>query len=234
MKTPENSRSTMMSRVAAAVRAGKLHRESAQTEIPIDEGYLGAGPDPVARLATELQAVGAYPERCGSVDECQAAIRLLIQRFAVRRAIRGESEVLFGLRIDDLLRAAGVELLTPADLASLDEPTRRDRLFAAELGVAAPDWAIAETGTLVYAAAPEQTRSATLLPPVHLAVVDSSRILSDLFDLPSRLTARSVDGVLPRNVAMVTGPSKTGDIELRLTTGVHGPGEVHVLIWDAK
>jgi L-lactate dehydrogenase complex protein LldG len=65
-----------------------------------------------------------------------------------------------------------------------------------------------------------------------LAIVDCSRVLADLLDLPAKLQQQSVDGVVPRNVAMVTGPSKTGDIELRLTTGVHGPGEVHVLIWD--
>ena len=103
-----------------------------------------------------------------------------------------------------------------------------------DLGLAAPDWAIAETGTLVYAATAEQTRSVTLLPAVHLAIVDSSHILPDLLDLPANLAERSVEGVLPRNVALVTGPSKTGDIELRLTTGVHGPGEVHVLIWQGE
>jgi L-lactate utilization protein LutC len=71
-----------------------------------------------------------------------------------------------------------------------------------------------------------------LLPPIHLAVVDATCVLPDLLDLPARLAEHSAAGVLPRNVALVTGPSKTGDIELKLTTGVHGPGEVHVLIWE--
>ena len=68
--------------------------------------------------------------------------------------------------------------------------------------------------------------SASLLPPVHIAVADVDQLLPDLFDLFGRLSRQE----LPACVSLITGPSKTGDIELKLVTGVHGPGEVHVVL----
>jgi L-lactate utilization protein LutC len=68
----------------------------------------------------------------------------------------------------------------------------------------------------------------SLLPPTFLAIIEPAQIVPDLFDLFTVLEAQKND--LPSNVALVTGPSKTGDIELKLTTGVHGPGDVHVLV----
>ncbi len=224
------SRSAFVARVAAAVRSGNRFREAARPDIVTAAAFSGSGAALIDRLTDELIRVGVYVQRVTDEVQAHAAIRAVVERYAIRRAVRNADPVFDDLGIDALLRELGVEVVLPSDLASLDEPARRDRLFAADLGIAASDWAIAETGTLVYAAGPEQTRSATLLPPVHLAVVDAARVLADLVDLPARLAERFVDGVLPRNVALVTGPSKTGDIELKLTTGVHGPGEVHVLI----
>jgi L-lactate utilization protein LutC len=67
------------------------------------------------------------------------------------------------------------------------------------------------------------------LPPLHVAVAGREQILPDLFDLfDGRLAADR----LPASVSIITGPSKTGDIELRLVTGVHGPGEIHVVVID--
>ena len=91
---------------------------------------------------------------------------------------------------------------------------------------------MAGTGSLLYASSSGQMRSTSLLPPVHVAVVDRRCILTDLMNLPTEIYGRRASGELPRNVALVTGPSKTGDIELRLTTGVHGPGELVVLVWN--
>ncbi|RPI75374.1 MAG: lactate utilization protein C, partial [Planctomycetaceae bacterium] len=68
----------------------------------------------------------------------------------------------------------------------------------------------------------------SLLPPRYLAIVEPSQIVPDLFDLFERLEQIKTD--LPSNIVLVTGPSKTGDIELKLTTGVHGPGNVHLLV----
>jgi L-lactate dehydrogenase complex protein LldG len=77
------------------------------------------------------------------------------------------------------------------------------------------------------ASRPEQPRSLSLLPPIHVAVAERRQLLPDLFDL-----FEINKGELPACLSIITGPSKTGDIELRLVTGVHGPGEIHVILID--
>jgi L-lactate dehydrogenase complex protein LldG len=105
----------------------------------------------------------------------------------------------------------------------------RDDFFGAEAGISGVDHLIAETGSIVLLARPEQPRSLSLLPPLYIAVARRDQIVPDLFDLfePGLWTER---GELPSCLSLITGPSKTGDIELRLVTGVHGPGEVHVVL----
>jgi L-lactate dehydrogenase complex protein LldG len=68
-----------------------------------------------------------------------------------------------------------------------------------------------------------------LLPPVHIAIVERAQIVPDLFDMFAIL-GRQIETGLPTNLAFITGPSKTGDIELTLITGVHGPGKWHVIV----
>ena len=70
---------------------------------------------------------------------------------------------------------------------------------------------------------------ASLTPPVHIAIVERVQIVPDLIDAFERLAGRGLDA-LPSNVTLITGPSKTGDIELQLTTGVHGPGKWRVIV----
>lgn len=214
-----------------AARAGDKFREAPNAAIAIDYGDVGN--DPISRLIEELGKVGAHTVSVHSLDQLQSAIRSIIEQYVVRSVLLNSSGIIAPLKIGDILRASGVQVVEPEHLGNLAEADRRDRLFEVQLGMAAPDWAIAETGTLVYAASREQTRSATLLPPIHVAIVDAACVLRDLLDLPNRLQQLPGTDVLSRNVALVTGPSKTGDIELKLTTGVHGPGEVHVIIWNA-
>ena len=83
---------------------------------------------------------------------------------------------------------------------------------------------------MILASRPEQPRSLSLLPPIHVAVAERRQILPDLFDLFA-LLGKGPDE-LPACLSVITGPSKTGDIELRLVTGVHGPGEIHVILFD--
>jgi L-lactate utilization protein LutC len=159
---------------------------------------------------------------------CEVAVRA-----GARRAIRWAHPLLDRLRLDGALRERGVEVVRWTEveqMAARDPEGARDLVFRADLGISGVDAAAAETGTLALASLPGQGRSVSLLPPVHVALVESCQVVPDLFDLLARV-GRDPNG-LPGNVALITGPSKTGDIELRLTTGVHGPGEVHVIILE--
>jgi L-lactate dehydrogenase complex protein LldG len=70
----------------------------------------------------------------------------------------------------------------------------------------------------------------SLLPPCHIAVIDSSRIVPSLDDV---LRLRPMPGDGSSAMIVITGPSRTADIEMRLVRGVHGPGEIHVIIIDS-
>jgi L-lactate dehydrogenase complex protein LldG len=84
---------------------------------------------------------------------------------------------------------------------------------------------LADPGSVVVAASPDEPRARSLLPDIHIAVVDEDRILADL---PALL--RAVRGSLPSSLAIISGPSRSADIEMILAVGVHGPKEQHVVV----
>ena len=92
-------------------------------------------------------------------------------------------------------------------------------------GVSQASWALADTGSVVLMASPDEPRAASLLPDVHVTLVSEDVILEGLDELFA-----AVGDDLPSSLAIVTGPSRSADIEQLLTVGVHGPGEVHVVI----
>lgn len=96
----------------------------------------------------------------------------------------------------------------------------------AAVGITGAEYALADTGTLVVMSATE-ARLASLLPPVHIAVIESGCILSGLDEL---LTREPMPGDRTASMVLITGPSRTADIEQILVRGVHGPGELHVVI----
>jgi len=98
----------------------------------------------------------------------------------------------------------------------------------ADAGVSEASWGIAETGSVVLAASPEEPRARSLLPWVHVSLLREDRVLADLDELFA-----CVRDDLPSSLALVTGPSRTADIEQTLMVGAHGPGEVHVVLLPA-
>jgi L-lactate dehydrogenase complex protein LldG len=94
-----------------------------------------------------------------------------------------------------------------------------------DAGVSHALYGLADTGSVVLAASPEEPRSRSLLPSVHVSLLDESRILPGLAELFD-----AVGDDLPSALAIVTGPSRSADIEQHLVVGVHGPGEVHVVL----
>jgi L-lactate dehydrogenase complex protein LldG len=94
-----------------------------------------------------------------------------------------------------------------------------------DAGVSEALYGLADTGSVVLAASPEEPRARSLLPFVHVSRLREDRILPGLPEL-----FEAVRGDLPSALAIVTGPSRSADIEQTLVVGVHGPGEVHVVL----
>ena len=187
-------------------------------------GYQGAGPDPVGRFCQELKAAGGQPHRATSQENAWDIIKDLVQRHAAKNIALSNGGLVDRLNLSSRLRELGLALL-PAD------PTQAGprSFFTADLGISNVEYLIAETGSLVMSTKPEEPRSVSLLPPIHIALAEKKQLLPDLFDL---FDLFSPVGHLapPSCLTLITGPSKTGDIELKLVTGVHGPGEVHVVL----
>jgi L-lactate utilization protein LutC len=158
--------------------------------------------------------------------EATAIVLDLVQGKAPRRVLLGRDSILEELALAERLRDLGIEVWRPEEP---DSPDAREPLFAADIGITGVDYLVAETGSVAVASRPNHPRSLSLLPPVHIAVARSEQIVPDLFDL---LNSEKFGDptALPSCLTLITGPSKTGDIELRLVTGVHGPGEVHVVL----
>jgi L-lactate dehydrogenase complex protein LldG len=90
--------------------------------------------------------------------------------------------------------------------------------------------AVAETGTLVLASGPDNPTTLNFLPDVHIVVVDAADIGSDFETAMARLRERYGTGTLPRTVNMITGPSRSADIEQTLLLGAHGPRKLRVIV----
>jgi len=96
-----------------------------------------------------------------------------------------------------------------------------------DIGITSADYALADTGTLVMLASPAEARLISLLPPAHLAVVPRDRILTGLDEL---FTVLPNPAAVTSSMVLITGPSRTADIEQILVRGVHGPGQITVII----
>jgi L-lactate dehydrogenase complex protein LldG len=90
--------------------------------------------------------------------------------------------------------------------------------------------AVAETGTVVLLSGPDNPTTLNFLPDIHIVVVDAADVASDFESVMVRLRERFGPGALPRTVNMITGPSRSADIEQTLILGAHGPRKLHVIL----
>ena len=226
-ETP-GDRAVFLTRVREAAARGRAHRAEVNPAATHEASYVGGGSDPVATFLAEWTAVGGQGERVHGAAEARAYLAGFVDRLRPASVLRWAHPLLARLEIDRLLAEKLVAIHPWDELERQPAGERWKSAFGAELGITSVDWAVAETGTLAVCSLPGQGRVVSLLPPTFLAIIEPAQIVPDLFDLFARLETSKHD--LPSNVALITGPSKTGDIELKLTTGVHGPGQVHVLV----
>jgi len=183
---------------------------------------------PWDEAAGELEGLSDRFHLVRSPRELHRVLVELVREHDISRAIRWDHPLLENLEIDASLRECGVEVAIPAR-----EKEGRVLSARADLGITTADAFVMESGTIVLKNRAGWGRATSLLPPVHLAVVTSDRRLGRLEDLPGliRYWHQEGDG-LAGAVTLITGHSRTADIELTLVSGVHGPGIVHVVGMD--
>ena len=178
-------------------------------------------PDLAERFTTSLRAVAGEVSRAGSLSEALEQMETILHELNAERVVANHVPPLSDIDLPGRWPAFNWHIVgqTPGDLKAV--------CAAADVGISGADAALAETGSVVISSGPGRSRLATLLPPVHVALVSTTLLTSDLFTWTA---ARQGD--LPANVVLVSGPSKTADIEQVLAIGVHGPKRFIVVLYD--
>ncbi|MBT8331570.1 MAG: lactate utilization protein [Deltaproteobacteria bacterium] len=103
----------------------------------------------------------------------------------------------------------------------------KETVFKADAGITSTYGAIADTGALILWSSAEEPRQMSLVPPIHIAVLKADKIYNTFVEV---MQQENWAGGMPTNAFLISGPSKTADIELTLAFGVHGPKELIVLV----
>jgi L-lactate utilization protein LutC len=176
---------------------------------------------PTERFKEMLEAVGGHCAVVRDEGEAAAMVEQIIAQTKARRIAVTDAPLV--RRVTELMR------LDAEPLRNADAPA----LFDCDIGITSAQWAVAETGTLVLESDEERHRLASLVPTVHVAIIEAERIRRTLAEVLLAISEKGRDGLSP-TVTFITGPSRTSDIELTLAIGVHGPAELFVIIVEGE
>ena len=220
------ARDAVLGRVRTALaKAGD--RAAARTEAARYVAARVQGPRPtleadlVARFMLRAVDMASTVERIGALEEVPAAVARYLDALQLPEALAPQKSHV-GVCWPEL---AGLDW-EGAGLVIEARPTTGDD----RLGITGCFCGIAETGTLVFVSGADTPTATTLLPDTHVAVLDASRILPGMEEAFTQVRAEL--GALPRAINLISGPSRTGDIEQTIVLGAHGPFRLHVLVLE--
>ncbi len=171
---------------------------------------------------TRAEAVSAEVHRFASRQEALAFILDFLREAGVAEAPQCGAVWAAGSFLDGTERGALM-----AQVPGITFEVTQAASAAAKVGISQLDWAIAGTGTLVQDATAVEKRLVSTLPPIHIAVLGTERILGDMGSVLQRLRPEQIN-----YISFITGPSRTADIERVLTIGVHGPARLIIVVVD--
>lgn len=178
---------------------------------------------------------GWHVFRASNSDQISSYIVSLVKKLEADTVLRSDHDVFSHVDIEPELSSIGTKLITMTINSSDDPDVRRSYLRQiatdAEIAVTGVDYGIAETGSCVLLASEHVSRLVALLPPVHVAIVMKSQVIERLEDLFTLRREAFLDGKLGSYMNIISGPSRSADIEQTIVTGVHGPGEVHMVLF---
>ncbi|HZC45675.1 MAG TPA: lactate utilization protein [Candidatus Acidoferrum sp.] len=211
---------------ALGVSAGNnSHDATGPAAIPVAHSAQRA--ELASMFARELEEVGGKFLGILTPAEVSNRIVSLAREIGAKTVALGKGVALDMDAIGEALERADFTIVRTVPVADTDRAAMRARVADADLGIAEADYAIASTGTLAVISNELRPASLTLLPPASLVIVQIDRVLANLAAV---LTALGPAGVAANRLTLITGPSRTADIEKRIVLGVHGPKSLHVIV----
>jgi L-lactate dehydrogenase complex protein LldG len=188
----------------------------------------------IARFSSELEAVGGVVHPVG-VTELAGVIGRIARERGLSHVVTWSEESLGFPGLLARLDAEGLKLKSVAGVGKSVGGAQRNPhagIAWTEVGLTGTDFAIADSGTLVLQSGVGRDRLVSCLPAIHIAILRPGQLFNNLEEVGVLLESQSRQpdsGHLPRAIDLITGPSRTADIEMSLTRGAHGPKEVHVI-----
>ena len=201
------------------------HAENSSNAMPVAPSAHRA--ELATSFARELEAVGGVFLGILTPDRLASRIVTLAGELGARTVAIGQGLTADMGAIGEALERADKKIVRTVPVADTERTAMRARVANADLGIAEADFAIASTGTLAVVSTDFRPSSLTLLPPASLVIVQIDRVMATLAEV---LTELGPDGVAAHRLTLITGPSRTADIEKRIVLGVHGPKSLHVIV----
>lgn len=179
--------------------------------------------DLAERFTKALRAAKGEADRFSSRADALSAVDALLEDVGAERVVVNAEETIADIDWKTRWQAVDWHVVgdTNGDLRTFCE--------SADVGISGVRVALAETGSVLVDSGVGRSRLATLLPPVHVALVPTSLLTSDIFTWTAN---RGADWRPPANMVFVSGPSKSADIEQTLAVGVHGPKRFIALLYE--
>jgi L-lactate dehydrogenase complex protein LldG len=183
----------------------------------------------VSSFARELEAVGGKFLGTLAPRDLAARIAAYAGEIGARTVALGEAASADMKPVAAALEKSGCTVVCPAAVKDEARTDARAQIVGADLGISAAEWAIASTGTLAVMSAAARPNSLTLIPPANLVLVSVDRIVMHIADV---LAAVAPEAIAATRMTLITGPSRTADIEKRIVLGIHGPKSLAaVVVW---
>ncbi|MEX0926411.1 MAG: lactate utilization protein [Dehalococcoidia bacterium] len=194
--------------------------------------------DLLESLAEHAAIAGWIVHRAGTAENVADVAAAICRNAGIKTALRSTHSVLEQVKIDSSLHSGGVDIRVmerlqagPGNEVETNRGVLRRAVFSADAGITGGDYAIAETGTLVLHPRRGVSRLLSLAPPRHIAVVERGTVLPSLDELFVLERESMLRGASAASMNLISGPSRTGDIEGTIVTGIHGPLEVHMILF---
>ncbi|HEY0603214.1 MAG TPA: lactate utilization protein [Herpetosiphonaceae bacterium] len=230
-----DSRSRILGRIRSSLQVNQAHLQSQADRFPAPHprGPFVATDLPVLeQFEAELTALHGHVHICDGAADALEQLGSLLEAAGAQRVMAWNPEDLPIPGVESLLEGMGIACVDPQVLGAGDRTARLDALEPIAVGLTGAQAAVAESGSMLVLSDNGRGRLASLLPPMHIAVIPADRIVQTLPDAFALLKQEHGDELFSdhSNLAVISGPSRTADIELSLTLGVHGPKEVHVIV----